>query len=606
MRDSTLDLKAVSELLPAQGKPSPIYKIPAYQRGYRWSPFQVTQLLDDIWDFVEEGEDGCPFYCLQPLVVRKDRSDDGNVSSFEIVDGQQRLTTIYIILTCLEEMVAKLGKARFRLTFETRGEANERFLDQIDLQRDTECIDFYHICEAYRAVQKWCETHPPEQQFKLLEHLLNNDSGRNVRVIWFELGDNDNPVNAFTRLNVGKIRLTNDELIRALFLGRGRQEQTGDDSLKVQIACEWDLFEKELRSEDFWAFLTDDTREQNRIGFLFELIAEADGIPPEFKDDEYKVFYSFNKKLSDPRSTPEKEWLKIKQEFMRLQEWFEDERRITYHIVGFLVTQGVKLHDIRRLSEGYTKREFDRRLRDRTYQCLIGNKVSAAPPEPELRSNLTAFLDGLEYGNAKIRAVLLLFNIATLLEHEESNVRFQFDAFRKTQREIGWDLEHIRSRAADSIKDTIQWLSDCLYVLDTLADHDAEAATLVAKTKAYLATDEAKTSEDDFAELRNAILRFFHEADDQEERNDLANLTLLDSSTNRGYKNAPFAVKRQKILLRDKAGVFIPLCTRNVFLKAYSTPPGNLIIWTDEDGEAYRTAITDTLISFFLGDERPQ
>ena len=597
--DSTICLKPVSALLTGKdGRPAH-YWIRAYQRGYRWSPLQVTQLLNDIWDFIQESEGGArsQFYCLQPLVVKV--LPEGVI---EVVDGQQRLTTIHIILMCLKDMASMLTSTFFRLTFETRDAASRPSLDLIDLGREMENIDYYHICQAYRAVQEWCkpENHTKQQQLKLLQHLLNDDaSGRNVKVIWFELGNNDHAVDAFTRLNVGKIRLTNDELIRALFLGRARQERDADDSIKVQIAYEWDIFEKDLQTDDFWAFLTDQKREQNRIGFLFELIANADGIPPETAHDEYTVFYRFSKKLAE--STTRKEWLKIKQEFMRLQEWFEDERRITYHVIGFLVTQSVELAEIRQLSISHdcTKSQFDRRLRDRVYQCVMG--ASATPPEQELRVNLATHLGGLEHGrdSKKIRSILLLFNIATLLEHKRSNMRFQFDAFKSDS----WDLEHIRSVASDNITDAAGWLEDCLSFLRTQADDDAR--TLVSAVEDYLALDNTAATEEQFDALRRTILNYFHESE-EEERNDLGNLTLLDSRTNRSYKNAPFAVKRQKILSRDKAGIFVPLCTRNVFLKAYSAQPGNSIFWTDIDGDAYRHSIVETLVGFFLGKEAMQ
>ena len=140
---------------------------------------------------------------------------------FEVVDGQQRLTTIFIILTYLKDIAAMLGKARFRLSFETRGEANEPFLETIDLVRADENVDFFHICQAYRAVESWFQNRDAMHKLKLLQPLLNDDeAGRNVKVIWFQLADSDNPVDAFTRLNVGKIPLTNDELIRALGIAK--------------------------------------------------------------------------------------------------------------------------------------------------------------------------------------------------------------------------------------------------------------------------------------------------------------------------------------------------------------------------------------------------
>ena len=59
--------------------------VPSYQRGYRWGKDEVTRLLDDIY------QNGKKNYCLQPIVVRN------NGDSYELIDGQQRLTTLYLI-----------------------------------------------------------------------------------------------------------------------------------------------------------------------------------------------------------------------------------------------------------------------------------------------------------------------------------------------------------------------------------------------------------------------------------------------------------------------------------------------------------------------------
>ena len=114
MNDSTICLKPISSLLD-DGRGNPYtYWIPAYQRGYRWSPLQVTQLLDDVWEFVQESEGGArqQFYCLQPLVIKALPT-----GAFEVVDGQQRLTTIYILLTYLKDIVTILGKNPFSDNF---------------------------------------------------------------------------------------------------------------------------------------------------------------------------------------------------------------------------------------------------------------------------------------------------------------------------------------------------------------------------------------------------------------------------------------------------------------------------------------------------------
>lgn len=83
--------------------------IPAYQRGCRWADTQVTQLLADVWEFTkrdkkEKGE----FYCLQPIVAKKQGDNQ-----WEVIDGQQRLTTIFIVLKYLED-ICKLLDSDFK------------------------------------------------------------------------------------------------------------------------------------------------------------------------------------------------------------------------------------------------------------------------------------------------------------------------------------------------------------------------------------------------------------------------------------------------------------------------------------------------------------
>ena len=93
---AAIELRSINRLLVDEDGSPARYWIPAYQRGYRWDRLQVTQLLDDIWDFIQASEEKrrTSFYCLQPLVVRK--LEDGG---YEVVDGQQRLTTIFILLS---------------------------------------------------------------------------------------------------------------------------------------------------------------------------------------------------------------------------------------------------------------------------------------------------------------------------------------------------------------------------------------------------------------------------------------------------------------------------------------------------------------------------
>ena len=66
------------------------FYVPAYQRGYRWTEDEATALLNDVMEFESINDSK---YCIQPLIVKA--CEDG---TYEVVDGQQRLTTIYIIM----------------------------------------------------------------------------------------------------------------------------------------------------------------------------------------------------------------------------------------------------------------------------------------------------------------------------------------------------------------------------------------------------------------------------------------------------------------------------------------------------------------------------
>ena len=71
------------------------YRIPIYQRNYAWGKAEISQLLQDILDYIPEQRN----YYIGTLVVFE-QSKEGNVF-FDTIDGQQRLTTLSILLCVL-------------------------------------------------------------------------------------------------------------------------------------------------------------------------------------------------------------------------------------------------------------------------------------------------------------------------------------------------------------------------------------------------------------------------------------------------------------------------------------------------------------------------
>ena len=172
MIENTIEMKSLIEL--RNGR---IFYVPAYQRGYRWNEEQVKDLLDDLYSFAS-GENKELFYCLQPIIVKKISKDstqwrtivekdsyiDREKEIYEVVDGQQRLTTLYILLQYIidkanEEDKEDERKAMYNLIYETRKEMTS-FLENIATKtiNDVTDIDRKHAFEAYRYIDEWVTT----------------------------------------------------------------------------------------------------------------------------------------------------------------------------------------------------------------------------------------------------------------------------------------------------------------------------------------------------------------------------------------------------------------------------------------------------------------
>ncbi len=586
-KQAPLSMRTVGELRLNESNESQRYFIANYQRGYRWSTTQVTQLLGDIREFTNRPNPKPEqFYCLQPLVLKVDER-----GGFEVVDGQQRLTTLLLILRHLNERLAvEYRDPVFTIEYETRPGLLD-FLDAPTKELAGTNADFYHLYNAITAIKEWFANKGGEVG-DLTSSLLQR-----TKVIWYLLPDQENPVEAFTRLNVGKIPLTNDELIRALFLKRTASDQSEAEDLQRQIANEWDQIEKSLQSDEFWYFISNyKVKTDNRISFLFDLVAKTNGLTDDEKRDEYGVFCAFNRRLSEPDVTTKSEWREIKNAFMTLGEWFED--RNLYHIIGFLIHEGFGVQTIRTLASGCKKHEFESAIRRKVFEHVTGSEFPEEDVNDEVRSLINERIEELTYerpsDHRKIRSLLLLFNIATLLENRHSTIRFQFDSFKNQD----WHIEHVRSVAADRLSnhsEQTQWLRHSSGYLQS-KEKEKELCDDIA---AFLNLSNQETTEDKFSSLYKRVIDSFKEKNEEQPDHSIANLVLLDQETNQSYKNAVFAVKRQRLLSLDRAGVFVPLCTRNVFLKCYGDQVDHLMFWSESDRESYRKAIFKTLVDFF-------
>jgi hypothetical protein len=237
--------------------------IPDYQRGYRWGEDEVRRLLDDI------KEAGASEYYLQPVVVKPMES-----GGWELVDGQQRLTTLYLILRIIKQFLPRL-ELRYTLTYETRP-GSEAYLDDPQASASLENIDYFHMHRAFTVVQAWFGE---QQDSNLAAIELYRALTTTVYVIWYEAPQEPefDSRAMFTRLNVGRIPLTDAELVKASLLSRIKRQH--------ETAAQWDSIERDLQSPEVWAFVTgSSTGGATRIELLLDTIADVtSGLPPKHR-----------------------------------------------------------------------------------------------------------------------------------------------------------------------------------------------------------------------------------------------------------------------------------------------------------------------------------
>ncbi len=571
----------VIEILPIKDILTWDFFIPDYQRGYRWTELEVEKLLDDIWEFKDkpnkkEGE----FYCLQPVVGTLRFNEKKKINQWELIDGQQRLTSIYILLSYIHNNIFKNADDIFTLEFATRP-GSEDFLKMIDTNRKDENIDFYYICLAFEAIKSWFKGKGNQQLIatQIYPILLEN-----TKIIWYEVNDGSPPVEIFTRLNMGKIPLTNSELIKALLLSKDNFND--DDSIQLkqyEIAGGWDRIEYALQNNEFWFFLNNkDMYPASRIEFIFDLMAGR-----QTNHDEFYTFRYFHDKIMAKNNMPiEKkiyiEWEKVNRFYLTFEEWFHN--REIYHLTGYLIAVGKKIEDIKILSVEKLKSEFIDDLNG-----LIKKTVDY---------NISQLNFETSADKAGLMKVLLLFNVVTEINNIKSTDRFPFNRYKGNGNEkLKWILEHIHAQNSDSLTNKDQWVS-------WLEAHKSSLKRIDPEKHAYLIKEIneniSEISEDKFKSLSKKILIEFKDTDQEDKMHGIHNLALLDKDSNSALNSSIFEVKRNILIDRELKGSFIPICTRNVFMKYYSRPAKDLFFWSKNDKENYFSAIIETLSKDYL------
>lgn len=658
--DNSINQYAIGELLDGR-----YFYIPSYQRGYRWTEKQVGDLLRDLLcfanDFANEGKEKKQeqFYCLQPIIARPITNEDKLKSIFgteynesiqshgvwEIIDGQQRLTTIFLLYKYLLDQKGwdaetlkeeEDGKELYHIYYATR-DGSSQFLEGLTIKTiedsDEESlkdnVDYYHMANAFKYIGKWIKTDGKTINiryqlggsldnirtsfFKLLNG-MSDTKGGSVQVLWYEIAEikEKNNIKEFQKINTGKIRLTDAELIKGLFLLK-KNFTSGDKYIKQsELALEWEYIENTLHANNFWYFLQKKGYDMpNRIDLLFNLIYKKNALKeiPEIEWDSkikeidarlmdtrqseiFRFYYNrFEGKMGeDLQQEVAVAWDEVMELFRTLDDWFCTPS--IYNYIGLLSQCGEDLCRLvlhfEYMPETICRDDFEKYLKERISYHLRGAKI-----DDENKQILNTY----DKDHDTIYKLLLTLNIHLLneqnqkLESESDVYKFPFDVLSAQN----WDIEHIDSFHTNALKkekDKREWIK-----------------TAMADRKDELKDDEVaalkqKLDENALDDAINILKKNAQEVEvDEEIKNTIGNLTLLDAATNRMYGNSLFCTKRRIIIERIKQGVFVPIATQYIFAKFFDEKGTNRSLWTKEDMEAYHKYIYEALKQYIKLEE---
>ena len=601
MAENKIELKTIRDLLEMK------FLIPSYQRGYRWTEKQVKDLLNDVNEFEPRkipDSDEETWYCLQPLVVKKiDENDsrlpkDNKTDWYEVIDGQQRLTTIFIILKLIDN-----ENIFPTILYETRPNSGE-FLSDINNRKDETNIDFFFMSQSKDEVNNW------KGDKNGLVRKLKND----CKVIWYET--DDNAYDVFKRLNSGKISLSNAELVKALLLKDDNFNRMNTDALRLkqlEMAGEWDRIEQNLHDDSFWYFINPEPEDarfnSTRIDFLLEMILRCKkidcdendykyDIDKELRLNDYFIFSTYSEQII--KDGWDNIWHDIQKIFRVMKAWYDD--RQLYHYVGYLM-------NLKGAEKMKTLRDLICESEKTKDQFLSGLKMRCRQSIGLTDKSIEVLFEGWEYGknNNEIHNVLLLFNLATTQNQISEMSRYPFDKHYEAAKKK-WSLEHIHAQNEkkaswdedqfDKIKGYLRSLSAKgvkelnEYLVDRKTSNDIDYNTYKAIISAFMGKDI------DVREDGNGNRTFSSEF---EKDDSLTNMALLQGDKNAAFNNKLYPEKRAKLAEYENVeneSLFVPICTRNVFFKHYSPNSTNPLLWDYQAGKEYVTAIVRVVASY--------
>ena len=597
-------LYSVKEIFSDDGflkeKNTEFYNIPHYQRGYKWNSNNVIKLLDDIQNSNVKDD---LFYCIQNITITK-KNDVYNV-----IDGQQRLTTLTIILSYLGEKELVYNKVRFpdnsirKYTNEILNNwiTNKEFdfysqfpdwKSIIESKPEYDLQDIYHIVLVAFNVKQWFEKLKEKEGESYVAN-FKNKLLHNVKLIVNEVGGNQSEEKIFANLNSKRIPLDGSDLIRAILITRvAREEAREEGDLKTiifvnerRIKLGWELDQ----INGWWS------KDNVRAYFKRFIKIESENIGKNklFNDDFYPInnlyllFAESNNKevltlhLIENSINAIALYKDIIHLHNTLYDWFHD--REIYHLLGYIFANEVNRKNIDFYNiwtlwkKNSTRKAFVKSLKDEIKISFI---------EDEHIIDYTDFqINWYDDKTSLLVKTLLLMDVIECLKENKAFLPPQY--FKKNLE----DIEHIfpQNPKDKNNKEIINYVK---FLLKTGELEEKEID--IINLESNLEDEEYKTG----------FITLLEEKTSEIKQNSIGNLVLLHRSLNRGLGNKVYEQKRSKIISFYNDGNFIQPHTFKVFVRDFLNDDNVEIyrdkeFWTQDDIE-YNVKYIDQQINNFF------
>ena len=558
--------------------------IPPYQRGYKWGSAinqPVERLLSDM---KQAWKSKAKEYLLQALTVKKVPDGHGGWV-LEVIDGQQRLTTLFILINAMNRRIENSvhpNIAEHKLRYSIRHEAQtlddlvsswiepiEDSPDNFDQFKAAHNVDqeprqdcHYLKCAALRCVHdlRWDPSFQPDKDVADFRKFVLED----VKLMVNEVEAHVAGEVIFGNLNSNRVDLTETELIKGLLLTRVARESGASRprryreilEMRIQLGRDWDEINHwanlpEIRSLYFHGF-------GDGMTGLLELVARQ-VVPDSFKpfkktSEEKKPLFEYF--LRQPHFEPI--FHLLANTYSRLQDWYTNDDN--YHLLGYCLMHqksSDRMSFLARQLSCKTKPEFKKGLHDLRRSILLGGEK----PNGDVDFGKLRYVEN----DIQIKFILLALSVFRGVD----GGRFNFHAYENEN----WSLEHIfpQTPFGKGAK-----LND--------AQKKAALAILIENGKTLLSggVTEKLTQLRDSTGVLDLEDEIGNLLQSEPLLHQIGNICLLSSKDNSAMGCGMFNEKRKVIRDRIARGSFVPRHTYEVFSKMICEDD-SLDVWSKPD-----------------------